>query len=351
MLHLAVAVSVVLLVSAVCSLFEAVLYSAPISHVESLAQSGRASGRIFRDLRANVDRPIAAILVLNTAANTGGAALAGAIADQVLGSAGVGYFTAAFTLAILTFSEVIPKTAGVVYARALVPAVARPLQLLVFLLAPVITLSRLLTSALSRGREEHRVSDEELMVMVRLGMRSGDIKEHEALVIKNVLSLESRRVRDIMTPRTVVFALPADMTVGEVRTQGKLSTYSRVPVYAKGVDDVVGVVHSRDVLTAVGEDRFETRLEELMRPVHFVLDSTTLDELLRAFLERRQHMVVVIDEFGGLVGVLTLEDVLEEILGKEIVDEFDQVTDLRELAKRRREGAVKRQPLVPPERR
>lgn len=341
MLALWVTVAAVLLTSATCSLFEAVLYSVPPSHVEALAQRGRAAGRILRGLRQNVDRPIAAILFLNTLANTGGATVAGALAAGVWGNAAVGYFSAALTLAILTVAEMIPKNAGVVYAKPLAAVIARPLELLVRVFAPVIWLGQFVTRLVPRPAHAVRVTDEEVLVMVRLGMRSGDFKPYEAAVIQNILALEAKTAGDIMTPRMVVFALGADQTVGEVRGHDRLLGHSRIPAYGKNLDDIVGVVHRPDVLVAIGNDRFDLKIEALMRPAHFVLDSTPLDRLLRIFLERRQHLVIVVDEFGGFAGVVTLEDVLEEILGREIVDESDRVADLRQFAQRQRQEAVR----------
>jgi CBS domain containing-hemolysin-like protein len=340
--ELVTAIAVVLLTSFCCSLCEAVLYSVPASHIERLIDEGRGSGRILQRLRAQIDRPIAAILILNTVANTGGAAVAGALADHALGTRYMVYFTTGLTLAILVFGEMLPKTAGVVYWRTLAALVARPIQAMVLLLTPAIWVSRGLTHLLTRGRSDTPVTDEDLMVLVRLGIRSGHFKEHEARVIKNILALEGRTVRDVMTPRTVLFTLQAQATVGEIRDEPALQNYSRFPVYGKDSDDIVGIVHGHDVLTAIGADRFDQRLEELMAPVDFVLESTSLDVLLTRILGRRRHMVVAIDEYGGLAGVVTLEDVLEEILGKEIVDEFDQVSDLREVARMRREVALGR---------
>ncbi|MEE8131318.1 MAG: hemolysin family protein [Vicinamibacterales bacterium] len=342
MVELYVVVGVVLVTSAVCSLFEAVLYSVPVSHIEALERAGRPSGRIFRELRRRVDRPIAAILSLNTVANTGGAAVAGAIATSVWGPSRIVYFSVAFTLAILLFSEMIPKTVGVVYNRPLARVVARPLQWLVTIFAPLIWLSHLATSVVMRRHEEERVSDEDLLLMVRLGLRSGDFKPLEAQVIRNVLALETKTARDVLTPRTVVFALDAGSTAQQAVGSTELGRYSRVPVVDEDPEDVVGIVHRVDILTAVAHDRFDVRMEELMRPVRFVVETSPLDQLLRTFLEHRQHMVVVIDEFGGFEGIVTLEDVLEELLGREIVDESDQVTDLRAYAHRRREELLRR---------
>lgn len=340
MIELSLVVGLVIVTSAACSVLEAVLYSVPPGHINALDRSGRTSGRILKRLRAEVDRPIAAILSLNTLANTGGAAVAGAIATTVLGTPWV--FSAALTLGILMLSEIIPKTAGVVYSRQLASVIARPLQLLVYVFAPVIWLSRLVTKVIARDHEGDRVSDEELLVMVGLGLRSGAFKPQEAAVIQNILALETKTAHDIMTPRTVVFSLGAETTVREAAAESRLLRYSRVPVYDQNPDDVVGIVHRMDVLRAAAEDQFDVKVGELMHPAYFVVESVRLDRLLRTFLERRQHMVAVIDEFGSLDGIVTLEDVLEEILGREIVDETDQVTDLRALARRRRQETLGR---------
>jgi len=340
MAELVVIVVIVVGISAMCSLFEAVLYAVPLSHVESLAAAGRSTGRILQRLRRNVDRPITAILSLNTIANTAGAAVAGAAALKVFGAAWLVYFSAFFTLLILLFSEVIPKTAGVTFSRPLAGLIARPLQLMVWVFAPLIWLTRFATRLVSRGHEEQRISAEELIVMARLGEKSGGIDEHEAKVIHGILSLEGKTVRQIMTPRTVMFSLSARMTLKEVQEEVGMLNYSRVPLYDEHREDIVGVVHRREVLAALAEGRGETHLEEVMRPVEFVSELLSLERLLELFLARRKHLAVVLDEFGGLAGLVTLEDVLEEILGQEIVDEFDQVPDMRELARRRRQAII-----------
>jgi CBS domain containing-hemolysin-like protein len=335
--ELALVVGLVLVTSAACSLFEAVLYSVPASRVEGLESAGRPSGRLLKQLRVQVDRPIAAILSLNTIANTGGGALAGAIAVRELGTGNVVYFSAAFTLAILLFSEVLPKTVGVVYSSQVAPWIAHPLRGLVILFRPLIALTRVATRLLLKGHQADRVSDEDLLSLVGSGLRSGSLTQHEASVIRNVLALETRTARDVMTPRPVVFTLATSTTTQQAAGMDELNKHSRVPVFDEDPDDLVGVVHRRDVLSAVAKDRFDLTLDTMMRPIQFVVDSTTLDELLRSFLDRRQHLVAVIDEFGAFTGIVTLEDVLEELIGREIVDEFDQVTDLRAYAHRRRD--------------
>lgn len=340
--ELMLVVGFVVVASAACSLFEAVLYSVPASRIDVLERAGHGSGRLLTRLRRQVDRPIAAILSLNTIANTGGGALAGAIAARELGAGNVIYFSAAFTLAILLFAEVLPKTAGVIYARSLAAWIAYPLQALVVTFRPLVALTQVVTKLVSRGQQEHRVSDEELLTLVGSGLRAGTLKPHEASVIRNVLSLETRTAKDVMTPRPVVFTLGAEVAARDAVELGEQGKHSRVPVFDVDPDDLVGVVHRQDVLEAVARGRSDRPLDALMRPLHFVVDSTPLDELLRTFLDRRQHLVAVIDEFGSYVGIVTLEDVLEELIGREIVDEFDQISDLRTYAHQRRDAVLRR---------
>lgn len=337
MIELIIVVTVVILTSATCSLFEAVLYSVPMSHIESMVSDNRRSGRIMRRLRENVDSPIAAILSLNTIANTAGAAVAGAIASDVLGTRWLAYFSASFTLTILIFSEVIPKTAGVVHCRPLASIIAIPLEGLVKLFSPVIWLCGIITRLIAGAPGRHQVSEEEILMLARIGARTGGIHPEEEKVIQNILSLESKTARQIMTPRIVLFTLAANGTVDESRTDKGLYKHSRIPVYLENFENIIGIVHRHDILAAVADDKLTTKLETLMSPVHFILDSTTLDKVLKKFLELRQQIFVVIGEFGGLSGVITLEDILEEVLGAEIVDEFDEVEDMRLLAQQRRQ--------------
>lgn len=341
-----VAVSIVILISAVCSLFEAVLYSVPASHVESLAAAGKGSGRRLQHLREDIQRPIAAILSLNTIANTGGAAIAGAFAASALGADRLAWFSVFFTLAILLFSEIIPKTAGVVFSRPLAGLIAAPLDLLVLIFRPLIWLTGTVTNLISRDQEQAGVSAGELVVMARLGLKTGSIEAHEAEVIANILALSKKTVRDVMTPRTVMHSLPIAYTLQELRNHVDSLNHTRIPVIDEGPDDVVGFVHRRDVLAGMARDRWTATLGEFMRPVNFVADTMPGDQLLLFFTRQRQHLAVVMDEFGGVAGVVTLEDVMEEVLGEEIVDEFDEAVDLRQLARQRRRAFV--QPHDPP---
>lgn len=339
MTELILAMSFAIGFSFLCSLLEAVLYSVPISQVEALAQSGSVSGKLLKKFRQDIDAPLAAILSLNTIAHTVGAAMAGAAAADVLGTEALGYFSIAFTLAVLLFSEIIPKTAGVVYAKQLAIWIARPLQWLIWSLSPLVWLCQFVTRVISRGKVEHQVSDDEIKALARLGQLSGNVGQDESGIIQNVLTLKEKIVSEVMTPRMVVFTLSAYLTIREVKDTVGIPTFSRIPITDENPEDVVGIVLRRDILLAISEERLEENLMGLIRPVDFVLDTLPLDRVLRAFLERHEQIFVVIDEFGGLSGVISLEDVLEEILGHEIVDELDEAVDLRALARSRRQRA------------
>jgi CBS domain containing-hemolysin-like protein len=343
-IELIIAVSLALLLSACCSLFEAVLYSVPVRQVEANAQAGKPVWKRFKQLRTGVERPIAAILSLNTIANTAGAAIAGSAAAAVFGYEAVGYFSALFTLAILFFSEIIPKTTGVVFAKSLVGAVTYPLWALTWLMSPLTFLTGFVTRLIFRGKVNESVTAEEIRVMARLSLQTGGIKPFQEEAIRRVLTLQKKTVRDVMTPRTVVFSLSEHMTLEEANRVTAKWEHSRWPVYDEGPEDVVGIVLTKEFFMALTQGKREMKLTELMRPVHFVVETARLNRVLLEFLELRQHLFVVLDEYGGLSGVITLEDILEEILGREIIDESDEVVDKRELARQRRTKIVAKGP-------
>jgi len=209
------------------------------------------------------------------------------------------------------------------------------------ILRPIVWMAGFVTHVITRGHEHEIISEDELLVMARMGMHKGVIDKDELAVIQNILSLESKTVREVMTPRTVVFALSAEETVKEAGLEGGILTHSRIPVFFKDFEDIEGLVHRRDILSARAQHKYDVTLEQLMKPVHFVYEKMRLNKVLKMFLDRSEHLFVVIDEFGGLAGVISLEDVLEEILGREILDEFDKVSDMRKLAQTRREKVLR----------
>jgi len=334
--ELVLATGVVLIVSCICSLLEAVLYSLPQSQIEMLAEQGRSSGKILKKLHEDIQRPISAILSLNTLANTGGATIAGAAFVGAFGESNEAHFTGALALSVLIFSEVLPKTAGVVYARSLGPFIAHPILWLVWVFAPFIWLNRFVTRLITRHADETQdISAEEIETIARMSRQAGGIGPHQEQVISNILNLHNLRARDIMTPRTVVFSLDSNLRLADVRQEAGRWRHSRVPLYGDHKDQIVGLVLRRDIFAGLAADKDDARLAALGRPTHTIPESARLDQLLQEFLQRREHLFIVIDEYGVFSGIVTLEDVIEEIVGEEIIDELDATADMQEHARRR----------------
>ncbi len=336
-IQLILAVGCAIVISAMCSVFEAVLYSLPVSNVELMAKRYPTRAAMMKQMKENIDRPITAILTLNTIANTIGAAVAGASAVAVFGPSSLAWFSLLFTLAILLFSEILPKKVGVLYSRRLAPLITLPLHWMVRILAPVIWLCQAVTRLVPESGDTNQVSAEELQTIAMLSRRSGEIGAEQEQVITNILQLNHRSVRDVMTPRTVTFSMDKHVTIREAMTQAdKWRMHSRVPVYDGAKDNVVGMVLSREMFLAAAENRYATRLDEIMGPVHFVPETAPLNRVFIDFFERRQHLFVAVDEYGSVTGVISMEDIIEEIMGREIVDESDTTRDMRELARIRR---------------
>ncbi len=339
MFTLLLAVGLALIISAICSLTETMLYSVSWAHIEELRKKGKLSGELLFQMRSHVERPIAAVLTLNTIANTAGSTVAGAAFASAFGSVYMGVFAAVFTCLILIFGEIIPKTIGVLYANPTSSVLARPLFFITKLFTPIIWLSAYITKLIAPKQGAAQMSEEDIRAVTSLSRKAGSIQPYAEKTITNVLSLERKYVKDIMTPRTVVFSLPVDLNMLEAYKMPDMWHHSRIPVYAEHNEDIVGIVERRTLGKSMSEGQDGT-LKDLMRPVHFVPESQTLDKLLQSFLNSRVHLFVVLDEYGGLAGVVSLEDVLEEILGREIVDESDVVVDLQELARKRRDEAI-----------
>jgi len=326
-----------IIISGLCSLAEAALYSISISHIEVLAKSGKGSGKVLRKLKKDIHKPIIAVLTLNTIANTTGAAVAGALAAELFGNQNLAWFSAIFTLTILFFSEIIPKTAGVAYNKELGPLLAYPLLGLVRIFKPLIWLCQRLTKMISKSNPQSMISVKEIQAIAALSHKSGDISRQEEKIIINILDLKNKSVRKAMTPMTVAFTLSEHMTVKEANElKDKWNLHSRVPVYDEDPDDIVGIVMRKDVLLSAAEGNTELKLTDLMGAVHFVPESAPLPNVLLDFFEHRQHLFVVVDEYGGATGIISLEDIIEEIMGEEIMDESDKTRDMRELARFKR---------------
>ncbi len=302
-----------------------------------MARSGKKSGLTLKKLKKNIQQPITAILTLNTIANTMGAAVAGASAAVVFGKENLVWFSVFFTLTILLFSEILPKTAGVAYAKNLASWIALPLNGLIKVMSPLIWLCQAVTHLIPKQEKEPLVSIEEIQAVAVLGRKSGEIEPQQERVIANILKLQDKTVRQVMTPRTVVFSLSEDLTIDEaLKMREQWSRHSRIPVFDKDQDDVVGIVLSRNVLLSLSEGKKHQKLSTLMQPVHFVPEAAPLNKILMEFFEQRIHLFVVVDEYGSVTGVISLEDIIEEIVGREIIDESDTAGNLREYARHRK---------------
>ena len=322
-----------LAISFLCSLLEAVLLSVPRSYVAVLVEQGRPAGKRLERMKTEVDRPLAAILTLNTFAHTLGAVGVGAEAALLWGDAWVGVVSFVVTLLILMFSEIIPKTLGAVHAKGLAPSAAWIIQGLMVVLRPIVALCESVAKVLARAhREMPKISRDEIRSLAGLALGEGAIDRNESRVIRNLIALREVSVEQVMTPRTVVFTLQADQTVEQV-TRGEPPRFARIPVVGTSLDDVKGQIHRHQLFTALGGGRGDVTLSELARPLHVVPGLAKLSSVLQDFIERQEHMFLVVDEFGGSVGIVTLEDALEALLGVEITDETDLVADMQALAR------------------
>ncbi len=332
---LIISVSLAIVLSALCSICEAVLYSLTTSQVEMLRKTGTRAGSMLHELKSDIDEPITAILTLNTIANTVGAAIAGAAAAHLFGDRNVIFFSAAFTMAILIFSEIIPKTLGVSFTYRLAPFIAWPIQVMVVGLKPIVKLCQTITRLIPTDRSDESITAEELQTIAAMSRESGQLEEVQEKVISNIIDLKQKTVRQVMTPRTVTFSLDENLSVKDAMLEiSKLTSHSRVPVFDKDPDNVTGIVMRKDVLHAAAQQKLATTLGKLKGPAHFVPETMPLNVVLIDFFERRQHLFVVVDEYGSVTGIISMEDVLEEIVGEEIIDESDRTRDMRELARR-----------------
>jgi len=337
---LIIATGAVLIISCICSLLEAALYALPASRIEMLAEQGRTSGKILKKLHQDIQRPISAILSLNTLANTGGAVVAGAAFGTVSPAYEV-HFTIALALSVLVFSEVVRTSAEKLYARSLATLIARPIQWLIWVFMPLIWLNQIITNLITRNaKEKHDISAEEIRTIARMSLQAGAIRADQEKVISNILNLQNMRARDIMTPRTVVFSHDRNTKLAEVRPEMGRWAHARVPLYDGDRDEIISLVLRREVLGALAEGKEDMRLAVLEKPLHPVTEFARVNTLLEDFLRLRQHLFKVVDEYGSFSGIVTLEDVLEAIVGEQIVDETDHTEDMQEQARQRGRSIV-----------
>lgn len=324
------------LVSFFCSVAEAVLLSVRPSYIAVLEAQGSRSAKKLKKLCNNLDRPLAAILTANTIAHTVGAAGVGAQAAVVFGNQYIGLTSAILTFLILIFSEIIPKTLGAVYWRQLAAPFAILIAGLTQLLLPFVWLSEKLTRLLSRsGAGVHTFSRDEFEAMAQIGVDEGLLESKELKIVTNLMRLRQLSARDIMTPRPVVFSASEKMTVRGFFTAHSENAFSRIPVYAENEDDITGYVLKSDLLMAQARDEFDKSLLELRRPFLMFLDVLDASSIFDRLIHGKNQIALVLDEYGTMQGIVTMEDVMETLIGLEIMDESDKVDDMQKLAHKR----------------
>lgn len=318
--------------SFLCSVLEAVLLSTPMSYISMRENQGSKTATLMKQYKNNVDRPVGAILSLNTIAHTIGSAGVGAESIKIFGEQYFGLISAILTLLILVLSEIIPKTIGASYWRSLAMPSTRIIRVLILITYPLVLLSELITKVFTPRGNQASMSREEVSAMVDVGTTEGIFRESESKLIKSCIALSGVKARHIMTPSIVVESACQDLTVKDFQAKQSWS-FSRIPVYAGDKDYITGYVLKDAVLKLLSEDQFHVKLSDLKRPILTFREEESVFQIWEKMLEKREHISVIIDEYGGLRGLVTMEDIIETMTGVEIVDEDDVAVDMQALAK------------------
>ncbi len=328
--------SIALVLSFLCSILEAVLLSTPMSFITMKENEGNKSAVVLKAFKQDIDRPISAILSLNTIAHTVGAAGVGAQSNAVFGDEWFAFTSAMMTLLILVVTEIIPKTVGARYWRQLAMPVTGVIQFLVYVTYPLVVLSQFITRMVSSGKQSLSVRREEVSAMMDVAAEEGVFEKKENKMIQNLLKLDEMTAREIMTPSSVVEMAEESMTLKEFYEHADYNKHSRIPIYNEENDDFIkGYVLRQSILELLSEDKFNLRLTDIARPILTFQEGESLSKIWETLLEKKEHISVIIDEYGCFRGIVTMEDVIETMLGTEIVDENDTVTDMQELARER----------------
>lgn len=305
-----------------------------MSFISMLEQEGRPGAALLKKYKQDIDKPISAILTLNTVAHTVGATGVGVQSGIVFGDQWFAVTSGVLTFLILVFSEILPKTIGAVYWRQLAVPSARVIHALVFITYPFVLMSEFITRIFADKKHAQSVSREEVSAMVTVGAEEGVFEKKENSMIQNLLKLDDIKARDIMTPSSVVEMAEESMTLRTFYDIEAFRTYSRIPVYNEENDDYIkGYVLRQSILEKLSEDKFDLRLTDIMRPVLTFQENEPVSKIWEKLLAKKEHISVIIDEYGCFRGIVTMEDVIETMLGTEIVDEKDTVTDMQEFAR------------------
>lgn len=334
MLLLCVYLFIALFFSFICSIAESVLLSINPIHIAQLEQDNHPVGPMLNRLKNDLDKPLSAILTLNTVAHTVGAAGVGAQAAVVFGEASLGIISAILTFLILFISEIIPKTLGATHAKSLAPITAYTLKYMIIILAPVIFVCEFVTKRLVSDKPQADISRDELSIMAKLSAKHGAIDHQEAQIMQNLLMLQDTKIESVMTPSTVIFSDDINTTVEAFFLEHQKVRFSRIPIFEKSSQDIIGFVLRSDLLLAQARGNSQTTLHNYRREMPTLLEMMTLAHAMKELLSNKHHMALIVNEYGTVRGILTLEDILESLIGREIIDEGDKDIDMQKLAKR-----------------
>jgi CBS domain containing-hemolysin-like protein len=321
-----------LLVSFLCSVAEAVILSIPVSFVKTKLSQGSKSAKKLMEFKDDIDKPLSSILSLNTIAHTIGAAGVGAQATAIFGEAYFGLTSAILTVLILVLSEILPKSIGARYCRELSAPMTEIIKIMIYITYPVVLLSTLITKMVSGHKEKETVSREEVGVLAEIGVQEGVFAENESKIINNLLKLQQIKVNKIMTPRTVVISADEETMLSEFISRTEIQRHSRFPIYGENIDNITGYVLKLDILENLTKGN-DIALKKIKRPITVCYEGTSIPKIFDILLRSKEQIALVVDEYGGMDGIITLEDVIETIFGLEIVDERDGQADMQQLAK------------------
>jgi CBS domain containing-hemolysin-like protein len=324
-----------LIVSFICSIMESVLLSTPHSFLIVKHDKGHLWAKSFIDLKSNIDKPLSAILSLNTVAHTVGAAGVGAQAVKIFGEASFGIVSAILTILILVLTEIIPKTIGARYWKNLTKVAYYTIKSMIIATYPLVVLSSLITNAFSKQKNENTTSREEIAALTSIGLDEGLFSDKENKIIQNILRLKNIKVAEIMTPRVVVALADERLTLQEFLQNKDYLKFSRIPVYSEDDENITGYVFRQKVFEHLAENNYTLTLKEIKRDIIIVPKNIVLFSLWEKLLDKKEHIALIVDEYGGLDGIVTMEDIIETLLGLEIVDEKDTITDMQKFARER----------------
>ncbi len=324
-----------LFVSFLCSIMEAVLLSTPQSFLIVKQESGNAWAKGFVELKTNIDKPLSAILSLNTVAHTVGAAGVGAQAVAVFGEASFGIVSAVLTILILVITEIIPKTIGARYWRNLSMTSFVIIKGMIIITYPLVLMSAVITKLISKNKQEQTTSREEIAALANIGADEGVFSNKEHQIIQNLLSLKNLKVTEIMTPRVVISLADEKQYLKDFLKEKDYLKFSRIPIYSDKEENITGYVFRQEVFEKLAEDQHELKLKDVKREIIIVPNTTVLFRLWEKLLEQKEHIALIVDEYGGIDGIVTMEDIIETLLGLEIIDETDTIIDMQKYARDR----------------